>query len=137
MFFTPWYAPGGKKRSFFGKFGVLCILVTSVLRFALLSYYRRYRVWNSIFYLRKQRKQKTQLSYIYSSRSKVLFEVPEIFIVKPLLFNIFWCNLFLSISDSNIASYADNNTTYYTGQNIKKVSNDLLKGLWNGLKITT
>ena len=27
---------GGKKRSFFGKFGVLCLLVTSVLRFALL-----------------------------------------------------------------------------------------------------
>ena len=26
---------------FFGKFGVLCFLVTSVLRFALLSYYRR------------------------------------------------------------------------------------------------
>ena len=33
--------PGGKKRLFFGKFGVLCILVTSVLRFALLPYYRR------------------------------------------------------------------------------------------------
>ena len=32
---------GGKKRSFFGKFGVLCVLVTSVLRFALLPYYRR------------------------------------------------------------------------------------------------
>ena len=32
---------GGKKRSFFGKFGVLCLLVTSVLRFALLPYYRR------------------------------------------------------------------------------------------------
>ena len=35
------WASGGKKRSFFGKFGVLCILVTSVLRFALLPYYRR------------------------------------------------------------------------------------------------
>ena len=32
---------GGKKRSLFGKFRVLCILVTSVLRFALLPYYRR------------------------------------------------------------------------------------------------
>ena len=29
---------GGKKCSFFGKFGVLCFLVTPVLRFALLSY---------------------------------------------------------------------------------------------------
>ena len=34
-------AKGGKTRSFFGKFGVLCILVASVLRFALLPYYRR------------------------------------------------------------------------------------------------
>ena len=34
--------PGAKKCSFFGKFGVLCFLVTSVLRSALLSYYRRF-----------------------------------------------------------------------------------------------
>ena len=31
----------GKKCLFFGKFGVLCFLVTSVLKFALLPYYRR------------------------------------------------------------------------------------------------
>ena len=32
---------GGKKCSLFGKFGVLCFLETPVLRFALLTYYRR------------------------------------------------------------------------------------------------
>ena len=32
---------GGKKCSFFGKFGVLCFLEIPVLRFALLPYYRR------------------------------------------------------------------------------------------------
>ena len=32
---------GGKKCSFFGKFGVLCFLETPVLKFALLPYYRR------------------------------------------------------------------------------------------------
>ena len=32
---------GGKKCSFFGKFSVFCFLKTSVLRFALLPYYRR------------------------------------------------------------------------------------------------
>ena len=32
---------GGKKCSFFGKFGVLCFLETPVLRFALLAYYRQ------------------------------------------------------------------------------------------------
>ena len=42
---------GVEKRSFFGKFGVLCFLVTSVLRFALLPYYRQtyskapYLIW--------------------------------------------------------------------------------------------
>ena len=35
---------GGKNRSFFGKFNVLCILVTSVLRFTLLPYYWWFRV---------------------------------------------------------------------------------------------
>ena len=33
---------GGKKCSFFGKFGVLCFLETPVLRFTLLPYYRRF-----------------------------------------------------------------------------------------------
>ena len=32
---------GGKKCSFFGKFGVLCYLETPVLRFAFLPYYRQ------------------------------------------------------------------------------------------------
>ena len=34
-------ASGGKKCSFFGKFGVLCFPGTPILRFALLPYYRR------------------------------------------------------------------------------------------------
>ena len=33
-------------RVFFAKFGVPCFLVTFVLRFALLSYYRRYLVFS-------------------------------------------------------------------------------------------
>ena len=51
-FLTTWYAhipdthtcvcvSEGQKCAFFGKFGVLCFLVSSVLRFAFLSYYRR------------------------------------------------------------------------------------------------
>ena len=44
-FLTPWYSharvrSGGKKCSFSGKFGVLCFLETTVLKFALLPYYR-------------------------------------------------------------------------------------------------
>ena len=39
---------GGKKCSFFGKFGVLCFLETPVLIFALLPYYLRNSVFKSI-----------------------------------------------------------------------------------------
>ena len=39
----------GKKCSFFGKFGVLCFLVTSVLRFVLVPYYRRSVIWSENF----------------------------------------------------------------------------------------
>ena len=35
------HVSGGKKCSFFGKFGVLCFLETPVLRSAVLPYYRR------------------------------------------------------------------------------------------------
>ena len=38
--FLPLSVSGGKKCSFFGKFGVLGFPETPVLRFALLSYYR-------------------------------------------------------------------------------------------------
>ena len=37
----------GKKCSFFEKFGVLCFLVTSILKFALSSYYRRLHAFYS------------------------------------------------------------------------------------------
>ena len=38
---THTYISGGKKCSFFGKFGLLCFLVTPILRFTCLPYYRR------------------------------------------------------------------------------------------------
>ena len=59
-FRTPWYAHArvrtwSKKCLFFGEFGVLCFLLTSVLRFTLLRCYRRYmvrmiHVWHANIY---------------------------------------------------------------------------------------
>ena len=40
----------GKNCSFFEKFGVLCFLVTSVLRFALLRYHRRFTLFQYPFF---------------------------------------------------------------------------------------
>ena len=41
---------GGKKCSFFGKFGALCFIVTPVLRFAHLPYHRRIMVCFTSFF---------------------------------------------------------------------------------------
>ena len=56
---------GGKKHSFFRKFGMLCILVTSVLRFALLPYYRKTNEFC----------QPTVVLFCLSLRSGITFEL--------------------------------------------------------------
>ena len=48
----------GKKCSFFEKFGVLCFLVTSILKFALSSYYRRLHASVLFYSPRKHQKWK-------------------------------------------------------------------------------
>ena len=50
-----------------------------------------------------------------------MFEVPQGSILGPLLFNIFVCNLFLIMENIDIASYADDNTRYTTGNSIEEV----------------
>ena len=55
---------------------------------------------------------------------EVIFEVPQGSIVRSLLFNIFY--LFFVIEDTNIASYADDNTPYFRADNI---NGDTIKSL--------
>ena len=105
----------GKKYSFFGKFGVFLFLATSVLRFALLPYYRlteltlfqtvgSNRTWN--FYLHFW--LALLLTYFVPRISKYistgkwfgftiyscLVTVSQIFLWKPLLISVFFkhCN---------------------------------------------
>ena len=44
--------------------------------------------------------------------AEIIFGVPQGSIVRPLLFNIYVCDLFFENSDINIANYADDNTPY-------------------------
>ena len=50
-----------------------------------------------------------------------MFGIPRGSILGPLLFNIFLCDLFLIMENIDIASYADDNTPYTTGNSIEEV----------------
>ena len=69
---------GGKKCSFFGKFGVLCFLETLVLRFALLLYYRRFiklKIWRTAPF--------TSINFSRSPVNKIIINmVPSIIVFK-------------------------------------------------------
>ena len=60
------------------------------------------------------RKQTIRVNANHSSWEEILFGVPQVSILGPLLFNIFLCDLFLNVKETSFASYADDNTLYIT-----------------------
>ena len=58
----------------------------------------------------KNRKQRAKINSVYSCWEEIIFAVPQGSILGPLLFNIFLCDLFYMMSDTDFASYADDNT---------------------------
>ncbi|MCH2405854.1 MAG: reverse transcriptase family protein [Nitrosopumilus sp.] len=66
------------------------------------------------------RKQRTKVNGSYSSWETLLSGVPQGSILGPLLFNIFINDIFLFLDKTNIANYADDNTTY-------AVENDIME----------
>ena len=67
------------------------------------------------------RKQRIKIESNYITWMEIVFGVTQ----GSLLFNIFLTGLFFTISNINIASYADDNTSYITADNI----DDLIKSL--------
>ena len=73
------------------------------------------------------RKQRTKINTGYSSWEQIHFVVPQGFILGPLLFNIFICDLFLIMKKVDFAIYADDNTSYVTGNGVKEAIKSLKK----------
>ena len=70
---------------------------------------------NSLYFLAsylKKRKQRTKVNGSYSNFDNIFSGVLQGFILGPLLFNIYICDLFFGIGDLDIASYDDDNTPY-------------------------
>ena len=71
------------------------------------------------------RKQRTKINSSYSSWLEIIFGVPQGSILGPLLFNVFLIDLFFIIENTDIASYADDNTPYISADDIDGVIKSL------------
>ena len=69
----------------------------------------------------KNRKQRTKINSEDSSWEEILFGVPQGSIPGSLFCNIFLCDLFYMMSDTEFASYADDNTPYVSADTIDEV----------------
>ena len=57
----------------------------------------------------------------YSSWEEIQFGVPQGSFLEPLLFNMFLCDLFFTMSDTEFASYADDDTPFVSAGTIVEV----------------
>ena len=75
-------------------------------------------------YLTKRRQQ-VRVNNNYSAWERIISGVPQGSILGPLLFSIFLHDLFLFVGNSDLSNYADDNTLYSCGNNLKEVKHTL------------
>ena len=61
------------------------------------------------------RKLKIKINKTFSNWTNILHGVPQGFILGPLIFNVFLCDLFLFKPNIDLIRYADDNTTFEMG----------------------
>ena len=67
------------------------------------------------------RKQRTRVNLSYSPWEEILIGAPQGSILGPLLFNIFLCDLFFIMNETDFASYADDNTPHRAANTVDEV----------------
>ena len=58
---------------------------------------------------------------LQNSWEEFVFGIPQGSILGPLLFNIFLCDLFFIMKETDFLSYADDNTPYRTADTVHEV----------------
>ena len=81
----------------------------------------------------KNRKQRVRVNKTFSEWERITTRVPQGSILGPLLFNIFLNDLFLFVSNASLSNYADDNTLYTFGDNLKKIKDNLRSGFNNNI----
>ena len=71
------------------------------------------------------RRQRTKVNESYSSLEEILFGIPQGSILRPLLFNIFMCDLFFIVNKIDFASHADDNTPFVSGNRLDDILDSL------------
>ena len=71
------------------------------------------------------RKKRTKVDSSYNKWSEIKHGIPPGSILRPLLFNIFINDLFFVAEKSDICNFADDNTLYSCGANLKTVLENL------------
>ena len=93
---------------------------------------------NMIFSYLSNRTHETKINEWFSERSRIERGVPQGSILGPFLFNIDLIDLFYECEERNIASYADDTTTYSCARDTQTVISELksLTNFFTGSSIT-
>ena len=71
------------------------------------------------------RKQRVRVNKTFIEWERITAGVPQGSILGPLAFNIFLDDIFLFVSNASLSNYADDNTLYTFGDNLKKIKDNL------------
>ena len=72
-------------------------------------------------YLQNRKQRTNKNGTAYSLWEEIFSGVPQGSILGPLLFNIFLCDLFLTIEGNYFTNYADDTTPYVISNNAEEV----------------